>query len=123
MHRFLPKSKTITVRMPTDEKGMVGRKGPHRDCGKSFKLKPSTGIKGNVPCHCPYCGHIGSSDDFWTPEQKKYLEAVAMNYAIKQVHRMLKSIEFETKPHGPLISKRNLRGTPWCGWRPVCSRS
>jgi len=88
--------------MPADEKGMVGRKCPRRDCRKYFKLKPGTGLKGDVPCHCPYCGFVGASDDFWTPEQKKYLKAVAMNYASEQLHRTLKSMEFETKSQGPL---------------------
>lgn len=101
MHRFRPRTNTISVRMPADEKGMVGRKCPRRDCGKYFKLKPGTGLKGDVPCHCPYCGHIGGSDGFWTPEQKKYAKAVAMNCASEEIHRMLKGLEFETKPQGP----------------------
>jgi hypothetical protein len=87
--------------MPTDERGMVGRKCPSRDCQKYFKLKPGTGLTGNVPCHCPYCGFVGGSNDFWTPEQKKYAEAVAMNYASKEIHRMLKGLEFDMKPQGP----------------------
>jgi hypothetical protein len=101
MHRFRPHNDVISVKMPSDEKGMVGRNCPRRDCGKYFKLKPGTGLKGDVPCHCPYCGHVGGSDDFWTPEQKKYAKAVAMNYASGEIHRMLKGMEFETKPQGP----------------------
>jgi hypothetical protein len=38
---------------------------------------------------------------FWTPEQKKYAKAVAMSYASEKIHRMLKGLEFETKPQGP----------------------
>lgn len=102
MHRFRANNDTISVKMPADEKGLVGRKCPSRDCGKYFKLKPGTGLKGDVPCHCPYCGHIGGSDSFWTPEQRKYAEAVAMNYASEKLHRMLKGMEFQTKPQGAL---------------------
>lgn len=109
MHR--PRANTISVPVPTDEKGMVGRKCPRRDCGKYFKLKPGTGLKGDVPCHCPYCGHVAGSDAFWTPEQKKYVEAVAMNYASEQVHRMLKSMEFETKPQGPFGISMSMKVT------------
>ncbi len=81
---------------------MVGRKCPSRGCGKYFKLKPGTGLKGHVPCHCPYCGHVGDSDGFWTPEQKEYAKAVSMNYASEEIRRMLKRIEIETKAQGPL---------------------
>lgn len=100
MHRLRPHNNVIRVKMPTDKKGMVGRKCPRRDCGKYFKLKPGTGLKGDVPCHCPYCGHTGDSDSFWTPEQKKYAKAVAMNYASEEIHRMLKGMEFNQKPQG-----------------------
>ena len=106
-----PKTNTISVRMPTDEKGMVGRKCPHQDCEHYFKVKPGTGLAGDVPCHCPYCGHVGGSDDFWTPEQKKYLEAVAKNYASEQIHRMLKTMEFETKPQGQLGLSTSMKVT------------
>jgi hypothetical protein len=101
MHRIGQPRNTISVKIPTDEKGLVGRECPKRDCGKHFKLKPGTGLKGDVPCHCPYCGFIGNSDDFWTPDQKAYAEAVAMDYASRELHRMLKECEFDYKPRGP----------------------
>ncbi len=102
MHRLRPHGNRISVKMPTDAKGMVGRKCPRRECQKYFKLKPGTGLKGDVPCHCPYCGFVGGSNNFWTPEQKKYAEAVAMNYASEEIHRMLKGMEFDMKPQGPV---------------------
>ncbi len=100
MHRFGQPRTTISVKMPTDEKGLVGRKCPSRGCGQYFKLKPGTGLKGDVPCHCPYCGVVGDSGDFWTPDQKKYAKAVAMNYASEEIHRMLKELEFDYQPRG-----------------------
>lgn len=101
MHGFQPGVTQITVKMPADEKGLVGRQCPKNDCRKYFKLKPGTGLKGDVPCHCPYCGFVGDSSGFLTPEQIKYGKAVAMNHVSQEIHRMLKGMEFETKPHGP----------------------
>jgi Zn ribbon nucleic-acid-binding protein len=86
--------------MPTDAKGLVGRRCPRRECGKYFKLKPGTGLKGDVPCHCPYCGFRGDSDNFWTHDQKEYVKAVAMNHASQELHKMLKRCEFDYKPSG-----------------------
>lgn len=100
MNRFRPHGTQISVKMPTDGKGMVGRQCPKRDCRKYFKLKPGTGLKGDVPCHCPYCGFVADSGDFLTPQQKEYAKAVAMNYASEEIHRMLKGMEFDIKPQG-----------------------
>lgn len=70
MHRLGKLGNTITVKMPTDEKGLAGRRCPNPACEKYFKLKSGTGLKGeDLPCHCPYCGFVAGSDAFTTPEQ------------------------------------------------------
>jgi hypothetical protein len=42
-------------------------------CSRDFKLRPGDPPK--LASHCPYCEHTG--DDWWTSEQKNYLEAIA----------------------------------------------
>jgi hypothetical protein len=100
MHRFHQPQTTISVKMPADDNGLVGRQCPRKECGKYFKLKPGTGLKGDVPCHCPYCGFTSDSNEFWTLDQRAYVKAVAMNYASEEIHRMLKGLEFDYKPQG-----------------------
>src|SRR6266498_1901603 len=101
MHHLDRMRNTITVKMPTDEKGLVGRECPNSDCLKYFKLKPGTGLKDkNLPCHCPYCGFVSGADSFYTKEQIRYVENAAKNYMSDEVHRMLKGLEFDHKPQG-----------------------
>ncbi len=89
------------MKMPTDEKGLAGRQCPNPACGKYFKLKSGTGLKGeDLPCHCPYCGFVAGSDEFTTPEQMEYVKAITMNHVSNEIHRMLKRMEFDHKPRG-----------------------
>jgi hypothetical protein len=55
----------IAVSIPNDADGYLGRECPK--CESYFKVTLGTGITtGNPPCHCPYCGEVGSPDVFWT---------------------------------------------------------
>ncbi len=70
----------IRIAFPTDEDGLVGRECPNPDCLGYFKVKFGTGLEGaNLPCHCPYCGHVSGHDDFWTQEQIAYARSVALD--------------------------------------------
>jgi len=74
----------IKVSMPTDENGLTGRECPNSDCLGYFKIKFRTGLKGeNLPCHCPYCGHVAGHDHFWTQEQLKYAQSIMANEVSK----------------------------------------
>ena len=59
----------IRIPISTDEEGYMGRECPKEKCLGYFKVMPGTGIKEPAPCHCPYCGHIGEHDTFFTPDQ------------------------------------------------------
>lgn len=72
----------ISVDIPTDENGMIGREC--LKCLKYFKLKPGTGLP-TSHCHCPYCDYNGNSDTFWTSSQIEYARSIAINQAYKQV--------------------------------------
>ncbi len=77
----------LSIAIPADEDGFVGRECPNPECLGYFKIQPGTGLKGDkLPCHCPYCGHIGGSDTFFTKEQIEYAKSVA----IKQITDALK---------------------------------
>ena len=68
----------VSVAIPPDEQGMIGREC--LKCKQYFKLKPATGLETDH-CYCPYCDYEGNSDNFWTKEQIKYAESIAMQQA------------------------------------------
>jgi hypothetical protein len=74
----LTRQKT-TITLPADANGFVGRLCPSAPCRGYFKVKFGTGLKGENPCLCPYCGHKADHGDFTTPDQKKYIESYAMH--------------------------------------------
>ena len=71
----------ISVNIPTDENGMIGREC--LECERYFKLKPGTGLPTDH-CHCPYCEYEGDADKFWTPAQIEYAESIVVNQVIGQ---------------------------------------
>jgi hypothetical protein len=90
----------ISIPIHTDSDGYLGRECPVPECLGYFKVTPGTGIKGPAPCVCPYCGHSGDNNTFFTQEQIEYARSVAIRKITDAVHADLKSIEFEHKPRG-----------------------
>src|ERR1035437_4150073 len=89
----------ISVNIPKDKEGFLGRECPQDNCLGYFKIKPGTGIVGKeVPCICPYCGHQDPHSRFWTKEQIEYAKSVALSKIHEAVRADLKSMEFEIKP-------------------------
>lgn len=101
MSRFGDFPKHINVPIPTDETGMIGRECPNADCEGYFKLQLGTGLKGDdLDCVCPYCGHRGKPDQFWTKEQIEYAKSYAFRAIGEIVTRELKKLEFNHPPRG-----------------------
>ncbi|MEO9485248.1 MAG: hypothetical protein ABJG47_17445 [Ekhidna sp.] len=92
----------VSVTIPTDEKGMMGREC--LECEQYFKLKPGTGLPTDH-CHCPYCDYEGKSDTFWTKSQIEYARSIALKQGYEQIVRPMldnfydsfKSLERETR--------------------------
>lgn len=90
----------FSIPIPPDEKGYIGRECP--ECERYFKITPGTGLTGeNLPCHCPYCGHSASQDQFFTKAQIEYAKSVVINKVTGAVIKDLKSLEFNHRPKGP----------------------
>ena len=107
----------VSVSIPRDEKGFTGRECPREGCEGYFKIESGTGLEGeNLPCHCPYCGHTGQQDEFWTKEQIEYAKSVALRKFADAFHKDLKSLEFAQKPKGMFGIGMSLRVRP--GTRP-----
>ena len=90
----------LSVSMPTDENGMIGRKCPSKECQKYFKLKPGTGMPTDI-CHCPYCGTEGNASDFLTDEQMEYVESIAVKHVVEPLmdnfKRSVESLNYSTR--------------------------
>ncbi len=99
--RFRNLGNQVSIALPRDDEGYVGRECPQQTCEGYFKIKPGTGLTGpNLPCHCPYCGHIGSAGDFSTEDQIEYAKSVAVRRVTDAINADLNSLEFEQKPTG-----------------------
>jgi len=72
----------IPISLPTDDDGLTGRECPQHICEGYFKVKFGTGIKDADynRCFCPYCGYSGKQDQFFTKEQVKYIESIAVRH-------------------------------------------
>jgi hypothetical protein len=107
---------SVSVSIPKDEHGYLGRECPEKSCLGYFKIRPGTGLPGtDIPCHCPYCGHAGSPNTFYTHEQIEYAKSVALRQIGEAIREDLKSLEFEFKPKGAFgigISMKLQPGTP-----------
>jgi hypothetical protein len=88
----------ISVPVKNDEDGYLGRECPIQECLGYFKVVPGTGVKGPASCHCPYCGHTGEHNTFWTPEQLEYAKSVALHRITGAVLKDLKAMEFNHRP-------------------------
>ena len=90
----------ISVSLQPDEDGYIGRECPVETCLGYFKITPGTGVQEPAPCHCPYCGHSGEQNTFFTPEQIEYAKSVAIRKISEAIHQDLKSLEFQHKAKG-----------------------
>lgn len=90
----------FSIPIAPDEEGYLGRECPIQKCLGYFKITPGTGVKGPAPCYCPYCGHKGESNTFFTQEQLEYAKSVVLRKVTDALHQDLKSLEFEHKPRG-----------------------
>jgi hypothetical protein len=92
--------KQLSIPINANEDGYLGRECPVEECLGYFKITPGTGIKSPAPCHCPYCGHSGDSNTFFTQEQIEYAKSIALRQFTDALHQDLKSMEFNHPPRG-----------------------
>lgn len=94
---------TLSITLPTDEQGMIGRECPH--CEKYFKVKTGTGLDIST-CICPYCEHKDDSSEFVTQAQLEYVKSFAVREvlgpALRDLQRSFKDLERKTR--GSLLS-------------------
>lgn len=82
------------IEIDPDDNGFTGRECPQEACQSYFKVEFGTGLEGeDLPCICPYCGHSGDPDSFWTRTQLEYAESVALREVLGDFDKALKRLE------------------------------
>lgn len=102
----------FSIAIKPDEEGYTGRECPNPDCERYFKIKFGTGIPQDVPCHCPYCGHVGLHDEFFTQAQIEYAQSIALNKITGNLIRDLKKHEIKPQRNQMFSISMAVEGKP-----------
>ena len=75
---------SIPVTFNSDEKGYFDRECPNEDCLYTFKIlmKDWEEKVSDDEVHCPMCGHIDTSDKWWTQDQLEKMQEIASSWAM-----------------------------------------
>lgn len=73
----------IPMKILSDEKGYLDRQCHNENCLFEFKVNMQDwGDKlSDDEVHCPLCGHVDSSDHWYTDEQEEAIQEIATDYA------------------------------------------
>jgi len=112
MNDFTKRGSKFAVTIHPDSDGFTGRECPVKECEGYFKVQFGTGLPGEVSCHCPYCGHTGPHDEFYTKEQIEYAKSVAMHQITGQFIKELKKLETRPDPHAFISIGIKVEGRP-----------
>ncbi|MFZ4616659.1 MAG: hypothetical protein ACOYM2_10765 [Rectinemataceae bacterium] len=98
------------ITIPPDAEGYTGRECP--ECKKYFKIKFGTGLPDQVPCHCPYCNHIGPQNEFWTEQQLEYARSIVLNNVTGKMLSQLRTMERKPDPNALFSIGITVKGSP-----------
>lgn len=94
----------IPITFQSDEKGYFDRECPNENCLFTFKINMQDWEEkvSDDEVHCPLCGHIDTSDKWWTQEQLSAMQEVVSNWAVSYIQNELdKSFKkLERSTHG-----------------------
>ncbi len=91
----------ITIR--SDEKGYFDRECPNENCHYTFKILLEDWKEKitDEEVHCPLCGHIDTSDNWWTQKQvadiQKIVGSFVTEYAQRELDKSFKKLETSTR--------------------------
>lgn len=86
----------IPITFHSDEKGYFDRECPNENCLFLFKINMDDWKEkvSDEEVHCPMCGHIDTSDRWWSQQQLDAMQEVASNWAMSYIQGELdKSFE------------------------------
>lgn len=78
---------SIPITIHSDEKGYFDRECPNEDCRYTFKIlmKDWEEKVSDDEIHCPMCGHVDTSDKWWTQDQIEKMQEIATSYAMNYI--------------------------------------
>ncbi len=110
MPKNMNKGISVSVSIPKDDEGMIGRECPK--CKTYFKITPGTGLHNITHCICPYCEHKDGSKSFTTKEQLDFAKSVAVKQvlgpSLQKLEDSFKKLERTTR-HS--LIQINVKGT------------
>ena len=103
----------VSVPIPLDDEGMLGRSCPADGCSRYFKIKPGTGLDTDL-CHCPYCGQAADASAFATEEQVQYAINRAAEQILQPIMRKFTQdiMSLNTRQRGPFQIRFDVRYRP-----------
>ncbi|MCD7770262.1 MAG: hypothetical protein LUH36_09150 [Oscillospiraceae bacterium] len=81
----------IPMTLISDEKGYIDRECPNKNCMFTFKINLQDWEEkvSDEEVHCPMCGFVGTSDQWWTQHQLESIRDNAANYAVSMITAQL----------------------------------
>ena len=81
----------IPVTLQSDRKGYFDRECPNENCLYTFKINMNDWEEkvSDEEVHCPMCGHIDTSEKWWTQEQLEGMQKLAADYAMALISEKL----------------------------------
>lgn len=79
----------IPIELISDEKGYIDRECPHEECGFVFKVHNEDWKNKNSEdmVFCPRCGYAALSNQWWTQQQIKSMEEIAMSWMMNHIQK------------------------------------
>ena len=93
----------IPITINSDENGYFDRECPNEECQFQFKVKMKDWEEkvSDDEVHCPMCGHVDTSDKWWTQDQlnqmQEILSSYALNYIQSEIDKSFKKLARSTK--------------------------
>ena len=94
---------TIPVTFISDEKGYLDRECPNEECMYTFKILMRDWEEkiSDDEVHCPMCGHVDTSDKWWTQDQLEKIQEIAASWFLsdlqKELTKSFKKLEQSTR--------------------------
>lgn len=81
----------IPITLQSDKKGYFDRECPNENCLYTFKINMKDWEEkvSDEEVHCPMCGHIDTSEKWWTQKQLEEMQNLAADYAVALISEKL----------------------------------